>query len=340
MNARRSAMVIAAALLAVGCAAETSAPMPHTDRGALFDELWQEFDLHYSFFQLKGVSWDSVRAVYRPTAVTTTSDAAFAATLSAMLASLRDVHVSLTAAPAIGTSRYVAPCERVPTYYSAALVNRGYVPNLASTSGGHLRYGMASGTVGYVAIASFDGTGWASEMDAAIHAMPAATSLIVDIRDNPGGNDELAASVAGRFADRTRTYGYVRLRDGPAHGDFTDFIVESVSPQGTRFRGPVYLLTNRHNFSSAEDFDLAMRVLPTVTVVGDTTAGASGGPIVRELANGWTYQLSEWIEYTPEKKIFEGTGLAPQIAVAQTASDFARGADAQVERALALAAGR
>jgi C-terminal processing protease CtpA/Prc len=83
-----------------------------------------------------------------------------------------------------------------------------------------------------------------------------------------------------------------------------------------------------------------MRSIPGVTVVGDTTAGASGGPIVRELANGWTYQLSEWIEYTTAYATFEDVGLAPDIVVKASAADMSRGSDPVLERALALAGKR
>jgi C-terminal processing protease CtpA/Prc len=137
-----------------------------------------------------------------------------------------------------------------------------------------------------------------------------------------------------------RTFGYVRLRNGPAHDDFTDYIAETVAPTGTRrFGGTVFVLTNRRDFSTAEDFVLAMRAMPRTTIVGDTTAGASGGPIVGELSNGWTYRLSAWIEYTPLHLAFEGVGLAPDVVVQATAADSARGVDAALERALSLALG-
>jgi C-terminal processing protease CtpA/Prc len=72
-------------------------------------------------------------------------------------------------------------------------------------------------------------------------------------------------------------------------------------------------------------------------IVGDTTAGATGGPIIRELANGWTYQLSEWIEYTSDRVPFESVGLAPTIVARTTADESARGVDAVLERAMELA---
>jgi C-terminal processing protease CtpA/Prc len=87
--------------------------------------------------------------------------------------------------------------------------------------------------------------------------------------------------------------------------------------------------------SAAEDFILAMHALPTATIVGDTTVGASGGPLVRELANGWPYQMSQWIAYTPDHKTFEGVGLAPDVFVRPSSTALTK--DAILDRAIALA---
>ena len=156
-------------------------------------------------------------------------------------------------------------------------------------------------------ISSFLGDGWAGEMDEVLDQLEDVRAMIIDVRNNNGGNRTLAIDIAGRFTDRTQTFGYIRLRNGPGHGDFTDYIPADVSPRGPRqFTGPVYVLSNRHDFSSAEDFILAMRGTGSATIVGDTTAGVTGGPIVRELANGWTYELSQWIEYTSGQEDLRG----------------------------------
>lgn len=329
------------AVLSVACAEAVLGPSPGTNRAAIFDDLWRDFDLHYSFFELKDVNWDTLRAVYRPRALAASNDTAFAARLGDMLRTLQDVHVSLTTAGVGSTLAYVSPYDTASTGFSSAVVFRNYITPSALTSGRHLEYGFAAPGVGYARIASFEGAGWDGEMDEALAAMPHATSMIVDVRNNRGGSVALATRIAGRFATGSHRYGWVRLRNGPKHDDFTDYIEENVSPAGAKkFRGPVYVLTNRRDFSSAEDFVLAMRALQRVTIVGDTTAGASGGPISRELANGWSYELSEWIEYTPGKKTFEGIGLGPDVVVRAAPTDVAAGKDAALERALALAGGK
>ena len=331
--------VLWATACCLACAEPLVGPGAASDHGSLFDDMWHQVDLHYSFFDLKHIDWDSIGNRYRPLALAASSDAAFADVLGRMLAELKDVHVSITSAGVAGTTRYLSARDTAATYFSTRMVLEHYLPVPRQSVGGHFRYGMLAPTVGYIYIASFEGNGWAGEMDGVIGDLKSATSVVIDVRNNSGGNYLLAADVAGRFADRKRTFGYVRRRNGPAHNAFTDDIAETIEPEGpAQFRGPVFVLANRRAFSSAEDFVLAMHALPSTVVVGDTTAGASGGPIVRELANGWTYQLSEWIEYTADHRTFEGVGLAPDITVRETAADAAKGIDSALERAM-LSAG-
>jgi carboxyl-terminal processing protease len=335
MRFRRLAS-LALAVVGVACS-DVVGPAAGTDHGSLFDDLWRQFDLHYSYFAIAQVNWDSLGAYYRPIAVSAPNDYQFARVLGAMIAQLKDMHVSLSTGNAAGTMRYVSRFDTTATFFNQTLTLGHYVRVPASTRSGNIQFGLATDSVGYARIASFDGHDWAGDMDAVIDAMPGLRTLIIDVRDNPGGNYVLAADIARRFTDRRRVYGYTRRRNGPRHDDFTGFTEEAIEPAGKHFDGRVLVLANRHSCSSAEDFVLAMRSIPGVVTVGDTTAGASGGPIVRELANGWTYELSEWIEYTPEKAAFESVGLAPTVFAKTTSDQAAHGVDAVLERALQLA---
>ena len=308
------------------------------DRAALFDEIWREFDLHYSFFTLKHVDWAAIGATYRPRAIAATSDQEFAFQVGKMLNELHDVHVSLTPTGVGYAMRYLSPSDTSAALFDPELSLARYVRSTHTTPRRQFRFGMISDSIGYVLLPSFVGSALATELDAALDAMPSATRLIIDVRNNRGGGVTNAREIAGRFADRARTYGYLRMRNGPRHDDFTDYIEERVEPTSSRtFRGEVVVLTNRRDFSSAEDFVMAMHVLPNVTIMGDTTAGASGGPLERELSNGWTYELSEWIEYTSDFRVFEEIGLAPDVVVKPAAGDAAAGFDRVLERAMGLA---
>jgi hypothetical protein len=310
-----------------------SAPATNAD---VFDAMWNEFDVRYSFFDVKRVNWDSLRVVYRPRAIAATSDAELASVLGGMLSSLSDRHVYLTTGSTGRTilSKIDSVLPRNP--FDARLIDRQYLQAKRATQGGHIEYGFVTPAIGYMRIPAFDGSGWVDEIDEALAAMKSAQAMIVDVRGNRGGNHSIAVEAAGRFASSSVVYSYTKMRNGPAHSDFTRLTPQVVYPAGpSQFRGPVAVLTNRVVYSSAEDFVLAMSALPTVTTMGDSTGGASGRPMARELPNGWTYQLSTWVEYTADQRVFENIGLPPDVYVGTDWSELSRGVDAVMDRAIA-----
>ena len=310
------------------------APAPSRDYASMFDDLWSQFDLHYSYFDLKEIDWDSIGTHYRPIAVAAQSDAQFGATLGQMVSQLHDLHVSVTAGSAV--YRYQSRYERSGAAINEAAIFARYIPASFQTAGNHIRAGIIAPRVGYARIASFIGDDWSGEMDEVLARLGDVSTMIVDVRDNGGGSKSIATKIAGRFADRERTFGYVRLRNGPRHDQFSDDIPEKVTPEGSRrHSGRVIVLSNRGCMSAAEDFILAMDAIPSTISVGDTTAGASGGPLVRELANGWTYQMSQWVAYTADHRTFEGVGLAPDVWVEPGTGVSTT--DATLERAIAIA---
>lgn len=333
----RRVFALGALLLAGACSELVVGSGPKTDNVAVFDSMWNEVDLRYPYLDYKGIDWKAVGAKYRPLAAAATNDSALANVLSKCLGELQDVHVTLTAG-AKTTRPYVAAFERRPTYFDSTITNR-LLSQLRATSGGHVQYAMADATAGYLRIASFIGTNWGDEVDEALKGLPNARTLLIDVRDNQGGSRPLAIDAAGRFTRDARTFSYLRFRDGAAHDDFTSDIAQIVTPSGRNgFDGSIQVLANRHTMSAGEDFVLAMRAFPNVTVVGDTTAGATGGPMPRELPNGWTYQISEWIQFTPEHRAFEGIGLAPDVVVQPNLSDIIARRDPTLQRAVVRAA--
>ncbi|HEY6827447.1 MAG TPA: S41 family peptidase [Gemmatimonadaceae bacterium] len=342
MMNRRKLVLVVGALAATACAEPTLVAPADKSYASLFDQMWHETDLTYSMFTIKHVNWDSVGAVYRPRAIAAQSDLAFARVLSDMLSSLHDRHVSLTPGRGAMPLTYQAASDYQPLDFDSTLVERVYLTRrLSAAVVPHFHAGWLSPTVAYIRFPNFVGSDWGGELDAALDSLQSAKQLVIDVRCNPGGNYELALDLAGRFTDQTGVFGYVRIRNGPKHDDLTDPIAEMLRPTGRRrFTGPIYLLTNRRVFSSAENFALALHQLPNVVTVGDTTGGSSGRPVTRELANGWTYELSTWIEYTADHRVVEDAGVAPALVVPRTSSVSALNKrDAVLDRVLGLAAG-
>ena len=66
---------------------------------------------------------------------------------------------------------------------------------------------------------------------------------------------------------------------------------------------------------------------------------SSGTQRSRELANGWTYELSTWIEYTIDHKVVEDAGIAPNVVVPRSGNAGVGKRDAVLDRVLQLTSG-
>ena len=73
--------------------------------------------------------------------------------------------------------------------------------------------------------------------------------------------------------------------NAPGRSDFTLLSELQTGPAGERqYTRPIVLLVGNNTASAAEDFVLALRQRPHVTVVGSPTAGALGRPQARPTA--------------------------------------------------------
>ena len=319
-----------------GCGAGTaSGPF---NPGAQFDSLWEAFDQNYSYFVYKNIDWNAAKSTFRPMAVATTDEASLVSVLKQMLGQLHDQHVNFT-----DPSR-----NEVPTFTPAFFINWDQtVWQKYMIAGNFVQVQPALVTANISGVPYIAITVWnpslvdIAHLDAVIDANQLSSALIIDVRMNPGGDDSIAYQFADRFTAQTRTTEFIQLRDGPSHSDFTPIQSRTVTPRGSfQFTKPVYLLIGRYCTSSTENFIAAMRELPNVTVIGDTSGGASGNPMSFTLGGGWSYTVSHWLDYTAEMQMIEDQGISPAINVAVTTADFQQGKDPVIDFAVTKAATR
>ncbi len=121
----------------------------------------------------------------------------------------------------------------------------------------------------------------------------------------------LARRIAARFAAK-RALGYSKYAGDTRAATPQAVYIEPVEP---RYTGPVYLLTSNVTVSAAEIFTMAMRALPNVTHVGQTTRGALSDVLTKGLPNGWQVTLSNEIYLDNAGNAWEGRGVPPTIAI-------------------------
>ncbi len=303
-----------------------------------FEALWKIIDEHYCFFDYKqheyGLDWQAVYNKYKVRARGDMTSAQLFEVLSDMLAELRDGHVNLSASHDFG--RYWTWHEAYPANFSDTLLRRYLGTDYKIASG--LDYRILDDNIGYVRYESFsDGIG-EGNLDEVLSFMLLCRGLIIDIRNNGGGDLTNAEKLAARFCQEKTLVGYIQHKTGKGHSDFSPLEPRYLEPSSRiRWHKPVCVLTNRHVYSAANEFVSQMKALPTVQIVGDRTGGGAGMPFSSSLPNGWTVRFSAVPIYDAQKQNTE-FGIDPDYNVQLTDADFARGKDTIIEFARQLLA--
>ncbi|HEV2208111.1 MAG TPA: S41 family peptidase [Verrucomicrobiae bacterium] len=275
---------------------------------AAFDQLWQAFDKDYAMFVLRPeVDWNKLREEYRPKALASTSPREFTEVCAQLLQPLRDLHVWLTL-----DGQYVPIFNRPRSLNANPSAHRKILGGLHQE--GRVRWAVTGEQVGFLAVDAWNGQGLPAQCDRVLEQMRNTRGLIVDVRLNGGGSEDLAGEVAGRFLKASFVYAYSRFRNGPSHSSLTDKIERRVAPRGPwRYDRPVVLLIGQKCMSSNESFVAMMSGDPDLVSIGDHTCGSSGNPEIINLPMNITVSVPRWIDYLPDGTPLDERGFQPQI---------------------------
>lgn len=306
----------------------------------VYDALWRIMDERYAYMELKlpsDSSWRDMYNKYRPELRPQMSNDSLFLVLSKLLGELRDGHVNLTTPFDYG--RYWRWWEDYPRNYNSYVADN-YLGKDYRLAGG-LRYTQLkynrheADSIGYLSFSSFSSPLGRSNLNAALSRLAHCKALIIDIRDNGGGNVTTSDLFAQHFTREPRIVGYIRHKTGKGPNDFSSLTPLEIKPvtDGVRWLRPVVLLTNRSVYSAANDFTLKMKDNPFVTVMGDKTGGGGGLPLTSELPNGWSVRYSGAQTLDASKEHIE-QGIAPHYNIALDPSDEAQGIDTIIEEAI------
>jgi len=319
-----------------------------------FEHFWRTFDDKYALFDTKGVDWNALYRVYRPKVSEETTDDELFQILSDLLGHLNDNHVTLSSKNPdrffsagylyqlfSGTGGSANAYEAFQKMMAERPVPKHYfVKGLQEKAGGIFAYGWAEDSVGYFHLNSFANLDASREaIDEIVKAFRDAKAIIIDVRRNMGGDDRVGKVIADRFSDKRRLYMTIRDRNGPNHDDFADPKEWYVEPDGpAQFTKTILLLTDRTSVSAAENFALAMKVLPHVVQIGDLTSGCFADAAEDELPNGWSFSYSYNLFTDHRGFCWEGIGIPPEIRQVNTEADIRQGRDRVFEVAVAIIA--
>lgn len=170
--------------------------------------------------------------------------------------------------------------------------------------------------------------------------------IIIDVRNNSGGNIEDINFFLGQFIDRPLQFGYTRYKGGSGRLDYTPWITAKVLPQkmSKPLNLPIEVLADNYSISLAEAVTMVIRAMPRSIFIGEPTWGATGPITLNAVYNDGQFSVPNFLSVFTSSaefkyidgKIYEGTGFTPDISIPFNLAAAMSGKDQQLEAAVNL----
>lgn len=180
-----------------------------------------------------------------------------------------------------------------------------------------VEYKMLENNIGYIAISEFD-TVTTDQFNNALDDLEkqGMTSVILDLRNNPGG--EYDAVVA--MADRVLPEGKIISTEDKSGNIKTEY-----SDDENKLTIPCVVLVNGNSASAAEVFTGALQDHGVATIIGETTYGKGVVQSIFQLSDGSGMKFTTEKYYTPNGRDINGVGITPDIEVSLPEDAYADG---------------
>ena len=205
-----------------------------------------------------------------------------------------------------------------------------------------VNYIQLGNNIGYVSINSFGNDEVLTNFDSVFYYIEKNEALIIDLRDNGGGNGRIGWAILAYFTDKpfeifkwkTRMYRPIWRAWGRKEEVYEEQPAQEAADETTYYSKPVVLLTRPRTGSMAENFCMGFRIMNRGKIIGGPTAGSSGTPLVFSMPGGGSAKVVTTRGMYPDGKEFIGIGIEPDILVTPTIDDFRIGYDRILETAI------
>lgn len=183
---------------------------------------------------------------------------------------------------------------------------------------------MKDGGVGYLKITEFDTVTY-EQFQNGLESLEEAgmTGLVVDLRDNPGGNLDTVCQILDLLLPEG-TIVYTEDKNG-------ERVDTKTSDEEHQFTKPMAVLVNGGSASASEVFSGAVQDYGIGTIIGTQTYGKGIVQTVYSLSDGSCLKLTTAQYFTPDGRNIHGEGITPDIVLEKTADDQR---DNQLEKAV------
>lgn len=337
-----------------------------------FEHAWNAYNDYYPFMQQRNVDWQAQWNTYRPQVKATTTPEELFNILSQLVSPLDDGHIDITAetdtleeeySPALPKGWQAKAAMFANEYDTDAdeafeelaldtlsnIIERYGISEMTLNEDNELplAWGKLEGNIGYINIAGMayftdDGsepdideilTNVKAQIATIVEALKDTEAMVVDVRFNGGGIDEVSLTIAGYFTNQKRL---ALTKKNYNLGTSVGLKELYIEPNNTiTYTKPTVLLTAANTASAAETFTLSMRTLPHVTHIGETTQGIFSDSLEFNLTHGFTTSFPFQTYYSANNVAYETLGIPPQIeAPTTTLPGSSMGAQPAIHKAL------
>ncbi len=183
------------------------------------------------------------------------------------------------------------------------------VPTIKDINGKN-EFPVGEDKIGYVRIIQFvEQT--ADDLEKALSKLESKNveSIIVDLRNNPGGLLDQAVAVCGKFLPRGTL---VITTEGQNENQRAEY---RVSKSGKTRKNPLVVLVNGGSASASEIVAGCLQDLKRAVIVGEQTFGKGSVQSIIPLHDGSALRLTTAKYYTPSHKVIHEKGITPDIIV-------------------------
>ncbi|MBA2339471.1 MAG: PDZ domain-containing protein [Pyrinomonadaceae bacterium] len=219
--------------------------------------------------------------------------------------------------------------------------NRAYTVQLRRLKGArdlHLQLRSAhKGSISIIRLDAFTSL-TAAEFGRVLESLSAAQGIVLDLRDNGGGESEAMLDVLSAFVPANSTIGRFIDRNGRIITELqTRSAMLSSAARIVQLAQPLIILTSPKTASAAEIFVAALRERVRARVLGENTCGCVLGTRgAHKLPDGGALVFSEMNYHTTAGARLEGAGLAPDELIKISRRDLQTNRDPLLERATDL----
>ncbi len=198
--------------------------------------------------------------------------------------------------------------------------------------------------IGLLKINSFLGDNYIKQFDSIYEKLGHLDALIIDIRDNAGGNSSYSKYILSHLTSKPfKMSDWSTPLYNPANASWNYpkewYLQKSYDNPPVMnkkiFTKPVVLLINEGTFSSAEDFCVGFRSMKRGYIIGTPSGGSTGNAIYFDLPGGGRLQICTKKDTYPDGTEFVGVGIIPDIEVKETIPSFLSTMQSEIDNSLA-----